>query len=77
MAVEHDAMSYRFAEMVGALCLGLALALAGWWEIAEPVWRAAGSGPAREWLEIASASLLGCAILIGGAGALYEILRGS
>jgi membrane protein required for beta-lactamase induction len=70
-------MSYRFAEMVVALCLGLAFALVGWWEIAGPAWREASSGSAREWLEVASATLLGCAILIGGAGALYEMLRRS
>jgi hypothetical protein len=66
---------YRFAEMVVALCFGLTFALVGWWEIAGPIWREEFSGPAEEWLEVTSATLLGWAILIGGAGALYELLR--
>jgi hypothetical protein len=66
---------YRFAEMVVALCFGLTFALVGWWEIAGPIWREEFSGPAEEWLEVTSATLLGCAILIGGAGTLYEVLR--
>ncbi len=70
---------YRFAEMAVALCLGLTFALAGWWEIAGPIWREEWSGSAEEWLEVASETLLGCAALVGGAGALsgvYEMLRG-
>jgi hypothetical protein len=66
---------YRFAEMVVALCFGLTFALVGWWEIAGPIWREEFSGPAEEWLDVTSATLLGCAILTGGAGALYESLR--
>jgi hypothetical protein len=77
MAVQHEPMSYRFAEMVVALCFGLAFALLGWWDIAGPIWREASSGSAGEWLQVASATLLGYAILIGGAGALYEVLRRS
>jgi hypothetical protein len=66
---------YRFAEMVVVLCFGLTFALVGWWEIAGPIWREEFSGPAEEWLEVTSATFLGCAILIGGAGVLYELLR--
>jgi hypothetical protein len=79
MAAEREPMSYyRFAEMAVALCFGLTFALVGWWEIAGPIWREECSGVAEEWLEVASAMLLGCAILIGGAGGLfgvYELLR--
>jgi hypothetical protein len=66
---------YRIAEMVVALCFGFIFALVGWWEIAEPIWREECSGSAEEWPDITSATLVGCAILTGVAGALYELLR--
>jgi hypothetical protein len=64
-------MSYsRFAEIAVALCFGLIFALVGWWEIAGPIWRAEWIGSAEQWLNVASATLIGCAILVGGVGAL-------
>jgi hypothetical protein len=66
---------YRFAEMVVALCFGLTFALVCWWGVAGPIWREEFSGSAEEWLEVTSATLLACATLIGGAGALYVLLR--
>jgi uncharacterized membrane protein HdeD (DUF308 family) len=66
---------YRFAGMAVAVCFGLTFALVGWWQIVGPIWREEWSGSAEEWLEVASATLLGCATLLGGAGALYEVLR--
>ena len=66
---------YRFAQIAVAVCFGLTFALVGWWEIAGPIWGEEFSGPAEEWLVVTSATLLGCAILIGGVGALYELLR--
>jgi hypothetical protein len=66
---------YRTAEMAIALSFGLTFALVGWWEIAGLIWREEFSGPAEEWLEVTSAMLVGSAILIGGAGALYELVR--
>jgi hypothetical protein len=67
-------MSYdRFAVMAVALCIGLTFALVGWWEIAGPLWREEWSDSAEELLEVASATLLGCATLIGGAGALFGL----
>jgi hypothetical protein len=65
-------MSYsRFTEIAVALCFGLALALVGWWEIAAPIWRAEWIGSAEQWLNVASTALIGCAILVGGVGALF------
>jgi hypothetical protein len=65
-------MSYsRFAEIAVALCFGLTLALVDWWEIAAPIWRAEWIVSAEQWLNVASATLIGCAILIGGVGALF------
>ena len=72
-------MSYhRFAGMAVALCFGLTFALVGWWEIEGPIWRAEWIGSAEQWLNVASATLIGCAILVGGVGAfrgVHEMLR--
>jgi hypothetical protein len=62
---------YRFAEMAVALCFGLTFALVGWWEIAGPIWREEWTGSAEQWLNVASATLIGCAILAGGTGAFF------
>jgi hypothetical protein len=65
-------MSYsRFAEIAVAPCFGLIFALVGWWEVAGPIWRAEWIGSAEQWLNVASATLVGCAILVGGVGALF------
>ena len=64
--------------MAVALCFGLTLTLVDWWEIAGPIWREEWAGSAEQWLDVASATLVGCATLVGGAGALsgaYEMLR--
>jgi hypothetical protein len=66
---------YRFAEIAIALCFGLTFALVGWWEIAELIWREESSGSAKEWLEVASATLIGCATLVGALFGVYEVLR--
>ena|SRR5260221_10081647 len=66
---------YRFAEMAVALCFGLTFALVGWWEIAGPIWREECSGSAEQWLEVASATLLGWATLVGTLFGAYEVLR--
>jgi hypothetical protein len=69
---------YRFAQMAVALCFGLTFAFVGWWEIAGPIWRVEWTGSAEQWLYVASATLVGCAILVGGTGALFvthEMLR--
>jgi hypothetical protein len=66
---------YRFAETAIALCFGLTFAIVGWWEIAEPIWREASSGSAEEWLEVASATLIGCATLVGALFGVFEVLR--
>jgi hypothetical protein len=69
-------MSYhRFAEIAVALCFGLTLALVDWWEIAGPIWREEWTGSAEQWLDVASAALVGCATLVGAAGALSGVLR--
>src|SRR5260370_14047017 len=66
---------YRFAEMAVALCFGLTFALVGWWEIAGPIWREECSGSAEQWLEVASATLLGWATLVGTHFGADEVLR--
>jgi hypothetical protein len=66
---------YRFAEMAVALCFGLTFALVGWWEIAGPIWREECSGSAEEWLEVASATLIGCATVVGAVFGVYAVLR--
>jgi hypothetical protein len=66
---------YRFAEIAIALCFGLTFALVGWWEIAEPIWREESSGSTEAWLKVASATLIGCATLVGAVFGVYEVLR--
>ncbi len=79
IAAEPGTMSYHpFPEMAVALCFGLTFALVGWWEIEGPIWRAEWIGSAEQWLNVASATLIGCAILVGGVGAfrgVHEMLR--
>jgi|SRR6266478_8030132 len=65
-------MSYRrFAEMAVALCFGLTFALVGWWEVAGPIWRVRVDRIRRTAAGRRSATLIGCAILVGGVGALF------
>jgi hypothetical protein len=45
------------------------------WEIAEPIWREESSGSAEEWLEAASATLIGFATLAGALFGVYKVLR--
>ncbi len=64
---------YRPAQMAAALCFGVTLALVEWWEILGPIWREEWTGSAEHWLGVASATLVGCATLVGAAGALFGV----
>ena len=65
---------YRFFEMAFALCFGLTFALVDWWEIAGPIWHLEWTGSDEQWLNVASATLIGCAILVAGVSALFSVL---
>ncbi len=62
---------YRFFEMAFALCFGLTFALVCWWEIAGPIWHLEWTGSDEQWLNVASAMFIGCAILLGGVASLF------
>jgi hypothetical protein len=62
---------YRFFEMAFALCFGLTFALVDWWEIAGPIWHLEWTGSDEQWLNVASATLIGCAILVAGVSSLF------
>ena len=62
---------YRFFEMASALCFGLTFALVDWWEIAGPIWHLEWTGSDEQWLNVASATLIGCAIVVGGVCSLF------
>jgi hypothetical protein len=64
---------YRPTQMAAALCFGVTLALVECWEILRPIWREEWTSSAEQWLGVASATLVGCAMLVGAAGALFGL----